>query len=254
MTKRQIAILVYIFLLTTSASAGERWRDYLKNDWQRLGSALDLRTALIAGGWLTGMYLLSDYDESVNNSVKKTMYQGNWQTYFNTIDHLGNVAYTLPVTIGLTSLTLLGNDTKLQDAAFTSTEALVSTGIVVTVIKLIVGRARPESGLGGKYFSSFSGNYSFPSGHAAAAFAIVTPWIYYYPHPATYLLLLFPASTTISRIVLDKHWFTDVLTGSVLGYLIGATLTKWHKDQARKNEFYIPGEKPVMLFNYSIYL
>ena len=247
-------ILIFIVLLPArSVVAGDEWRDYLQNDWQRLGSALNARTALIAGGWLAGMYLLSDYDEQINASAG-ALYRGNWQAYFNTIDHLGNVPYTIPVSVGLTGLTLLGNDKRLQDAAFTSTEALITTGMAVAVIKLIIGRTRPDDGEGSRNFRPFSGNYSFPSGHAATAFALVTPWLYYYPNPFTYLLLVLPASTAISRMVLDRHWFTDVLTGSVMGFLIGSTLARWHKDLARQNEQIAPFHKPVMLFSYSVSL
>lgn len=250
---RNAVFAIIIFLHCRPATASDLWRDYLQNDWQRLGSAMNARTALIAGGWLAGMYLLSGYDEEINGSAG-ALYRGNWQTYFNTIDHLGNVPYTFPVSVGLTSLTLLGNDKRLQDAAFTSTEALIATGMAVGIIKLIVGRTRPDDGQGSRHFRPFSGNFSFPSGHAATAFALVTPWLYYYPNPVTYLLLVLPASTAISRMVLDRHWFTDVLTGSVMGLLIGSTLARWHKDLARQNDQFAPLRKPPMLISYSVSL
>ena len=248
-----LTLALLLLILQRPSDADDRWQNYLSNDWHRLGSDLNIKSALIAGGWITGMYLLSGYDEELNRSVKD-LYVGNWQTYFNAIDHLGNVPYTLPVSVGLTGLTLLGNDTKFQDAAFTSTEALVTTGMIVVMMKYLIGRARPYEGHGAHYFSPFSGLNSFPSGHAATSFALVTPWLHYYPHPATYLLLLLPASTAIARMMLDRHWFTDVLTGSVLGYLVGTTLAKWHMDLAKRNELFLPVEKPQMLFSFSLRL
>jgi membrane-associated phospholipid phosphatase len=52
-------------------------------------------------------------------------------------------------------------------------------------------------------------------------------------------------------MVLNRHWFTDVLTGSVLGALIGYNLAKWHKDLARKNNYYSTQETGL-LFSLSI--
>jgi membrane-associated phospholipid phosphatase len=105
--------------------------------------------------------------------------------------------------------------------------------------KFILGRRRPSANAGPHCFSPFSDpKSSFPSGHASTAFALLTPWVVYYPSPYTYLLLIFPASTAISRMVFNRHWFTDVLTGSVLGFLIGYNLAKWHKDLAKKNNYY----------------
>ncbi len=74
------------------------------------------------------------------------------------------------------------------------------------------------------------------------------------PQPLTYLLLVFPAGTAVSRMVLNRHWFTDVLTGAVLGSVIGITLAKWHKDMASEKGFYDPHETPPTLVSFTIQL
>ena len=197
------------------------------------------------------MYLLSGVDEGLNRDVK-SLYTGNWQTYFNTVDHMGNLPYALAGSAGITGLTMLGDDKKLQDAAFTSLQAVVTSTIFVAAFKLIIGRTRPDAGHGAKHFKPFSDfDPSFPSGHTAIAFALVTPWVYYYPNPLTYALLILPTSTAISRMVLDRHWFTDVLTGAVVGSLVGITLSKWHKQLAREKGFYDPMETPPTLVSFS---
>ena len=234
--------------------ANERWETYLKEDLKQFGRHLNLQTALIAGGWIAGMYLLSEVDTDLNTSVK-SLYHGGWQTYFNSIDYLGYAPYSVPVSLGITGLTLLGKDKKLQDAAFTSSEAAVVSGVIVSFVKLIVGRTRPEARQGPHNFNPFSDfDASFPSGHSSTAFALVTPWIYYYPHPLTYLLLVFPASTAIARMALDRHWFTDVLTGSVLGSLIGVSLAKWHNDLAKEKYYYGPPQPPATVISLSFSL
>ena len=248
---------IIIFLLSimqTNSSADDRWNQYVKNDINQFKQQVNFQTALIAGGWLTGMYLLSAFDEDLNHKVKP-LYSGSWKSYFNTIDYLGYVPYNLPVSIGITALTMIGNDKKLQDAAFTSLQASITSIIFVGATKLILGRTRPDTENGPRNFLPFTDfNSSFPSGHTATAFALVTPWIYYYPHPLTYLLLVFPASTAVSRMVLNRHWFTDVLTGAVLGSVIGITLAKWHKELASERGFYDPLETPPKLVSFTIQL
>jgi membrane-associated phospholipid phosphatase len=233
-----LVLTIVILLIHSSLFAVDRWGEYLKNDFEQIKRNVNVNTLLWTGGWLTGMYLLSNYDEPLNTSVK-SLYTGKWKAYFNTVDHLGNGLYTGPISIGIAGLTLLGNDKKIQDAAFTSAESFFLTGIIMTLSKFIIGRSRPDADKGAHHFSPFSDpTSSFPSGHASTAFALVTPWVVYYPNAFTYLLMIVPASTAIARMALDRHWFTDVLTGSVLGFVIGYNLAKWHKNLAKKNNYY----------------
>jgi undecaprenyl-diphosphatase len=193
------------------------------------------------------MYLLSHFDEDLNVSVN-SIYHGTWKKYFDAIDYFGYVSFTGPISIGIAGMTMLGRDKKLQDAAFSSVEAVVFNTLATTVAKLLIGRDRPDAGAGAHTFAPFTDpDSSFPSGHASTAFAFITPWVVYYPKPYTYLLLIFPASTAISRMVLNRHWFTDVLTGSVLGALIGYNLAKWHKDLALKNNYYSTQETGLLI-------
>ena len=111
--------------------------------------------------------------------------------------------------------------------------------VVIGLTKYIFSRGRPDANKGAHHFSPFSDpKSSFPSGHASTAFALLTPWVVYYPNAFTYLLMIVPASTAIARMVLNRHWFTDVLTGSVLGFVIGYNLAKWHKNLAKQNNYY----------------
>lgn len=124
--------------------------------------------------------------------------------------------------------TLLTRDTKLQDAAFTSLQSLLLAGGMSYSIKYALGRHRPYHGNDPNLYDSFSGNTSFPSGHATAAFAIVTPWVYYYPSPYTYALLGVAGGTAVARVAKEHHWPTDVAAGAALGFLTGRFLANRH--------------------------
>ena len=58
-------------------------------------------------------------------------------------------------------------------------------------------------------------NYSFPSGEASVAAALVTPYVLEYgrEYPATYALLLLPLYVGAGRIKNQAHWQTDVAGG-----------------------------------------
>ena len=62
--------------------------------------------------------------------------------------------------------------------------------------------------------------YSFPSGHSLNAFAIGSVLALSFP-PLAAPLLLVAANVAASRVVLGRHFLSDVLAGSALGALIG---------------------------------
>jgi len=68
-----------------------------------------------------------------------------------------------------------------------------------------------------------AGNYSFPSGEAANAAALVTPYILEYgrEYPWTYGLVLLPLYVGAARVKNQAHWQSDVLVGWTAGGLAG---------------------------------
>jgi len=152
---------------------------------------------------------------------------------------VGNAPYAIPVAAGIAGFTLTGSNQKLQDAAFTSLQAGVVSALITGIGKFVIGRGRPYEKKGPHYFYPFRGlDESFPSGHSSTAFALITPWVYYYPGPLTYFLLALPTGTAIARMIFDQHWATDVLTGSLIGILVGYNLARWHKQLATENNYY----------------
>jgi len=124
--------------------------------------------------------------------------------------------------------TLVTRNERLQDAAFTSLQSLALAGGMSYAIKYSLGRGRPYDGHDASQFAPYSGNTSFPSGHTTAVFALVTPWVYYYPSPVTYGLLAVAGGTAVARVAKQHHWPTDVVAGAALGFLTARFLTKRH--------------------------
>ena len=170
-------------------------------------------------------------DDDVLGEVQNT-FSGE-ELFLDITNELGN-----PLTLGA-PLILFGAATaihnpRLQDASFTSIQSVLYAGFVTRVLKEVIGRYRPEEDRGPKEFEPFSGNGSLPSGHATIAFAILTPWAYYYPHPATFALVALGAGTAVSRMALDRHFATDVIIGGSIGFLMARYLSKRHLNPTNK--------------------
>jgi undecaprenyl-diphosphatase len=100
--------------------------------------------------------------------------------------------------------------------------------LFVTIVKRVIGRARPIVG----EFDPFAyvplgwrADYaSMPSGHAttafAAAFAIAALWPRLAPAMCIYALLI-----AVSRVVVLAHYWSDVVVGGAIGF-IGAFLVR----------------------------
>jgi undecaprenyl-diphosphatase len=101
----------------------------------------------------------------------------------------------------------------------------VLANIVLVLVKGRVRRPRPCD-MGGhgspqptlRYLPS--DRYSFPSGHSLNAFALGSVLALSFP-PLGAALILVASNVAASRVVLGRHFLSDVLAGSALGALIG---------------------------------
>lgn len=102
-------------------------------------------------------------------------------------------------------------------------ESMLLTFVVNHSTKIIAGRARPFLNQGNSDFRFFEMNddyQSFPSGHTAAAFTIATVLSDRINNVfASTALYLLAAGTATQRIIQDRHWFSDVVIGAMVGTL-----------------------------------
>ncbi len=127
---------------------------------------------------------------------------------------------------GLAGSAVLFGDDRLKNTGLISLQSAVASGFGSMALKKVVNRSRPESGDGYSQKNDNSG--SFPSNHSAVVFSLVTPFASEYDAPWLYGVAGLAA---ISRTAEHKHWLSDTVAGSLLGYSIGKFL--W---RAQRNE------------------
>jgi membrane-associated phospholipid phosphatase len=110
---------------------------------------------------------------------------------------------------------------RLPTAALAATAAAAAAEGASVLIKSLTERARPPlADPGIQALVSLPDSTSFPSGHAATAFAAATAVGVFHPKLRTPLLAL-AALVALSRVYLGVHYWSDVLVGSLLGAAIG---------------------------------
>jgi undecaprenyl-diphosphatase len=123
---------------------------------------------------------------------------------------------------------------RLPRAALAASLAAGLGALAATGLKEIVDRARPP--LGGVDVTAVvavPGSASFPSGHAATAFAAATVVAFLHPRlriPAIGIAAL----VALSRVYLGVHYWSDVVVGSALGVVIGLAIALVTRRLARR--------------------
>jgi membrane-associated phospholipid phosphatase len=170
--------------------------------------------------------------------VTDQQYSASLSTNPNTISHYSTVS-----NIGIASLAGAGAGMYLmsfpthnehwRETGFLAGEAAIDSLIPIEVMKYSFARERPYQGNGSGAF--FSGGTSFPSEHAAAAWAIAGAIAHEYPGTLPKLVSYGLASAvSFARVHGRQHFPSDVLVGSVLGYLIAQSVYSRHHDAELK--------------------
>ncbi|MBV9961564.1 MAG: phosphatase PAP2 family protein [Parafilimonas sp.] len=156
------------------------------------------------------------------------------------------------------------NNKKMQTTTLLATQAYITSGLIETILKTISGRQRPsyynpnhpesEPYFHGPFFkkgvdvSGHAINSSFPSGHTTVIFAAATVFAKEYKNTPWVPPLAYGAATLVglSRITENKHWTTDVIVGSTLGYLCGRQVVNNYHRYAKLKA---PNKSGTLSFN-----
>jgi len=151
-----------------------------------------------------------------------------------TVSEFGSPYATFGEAGALYLLGALKHNEHLRETGILGAEAVANASLVAEGLKLATNRERPDDGLGtGRFWPHGTHNYSldssFPSSHAAASWALARVIAAEYPGWLTKLGAYgFATAISASRITGRQHFPSDVVVGSVFGYLIGGYVVRHH--------------------------
>ena len=122
--------------------------------------------------------------------------------------------------------------------------AIAVPSLFATIIKRLIGRARPFVGaeadpfLYGRWV--WRADYaSMPSGHATSAFAAAIAVGLLWPRLRS-LMLIYALIIAVSRVVLDAHYLSDVIAGAFVGSIGALIVRDWF---ARRHLGFVVGRR-----------
>jgi membrane-associated phospholipid phosphatase len=150
----------------------------------------------------------------------------------NRLSNIGAVYTLIPVVAGLYTFGVLDENPKARETAVLGGEALLDSLIVVSVLKPIAGRNRPNAK--DDQGSFFDGGASFPSGHAIETWSLASVISYEYGHTKLVPIIACALAgvVTVSRFSAQQHYASDLVAGAGMGWFIGRYVWKTHQDHA----------------------
>jgi len=170
---------------------------------------------------------------------------GNW---------LGGGETLIVLCVALFLIGYLWKNETWRLAGFDGVVAHAIAGIAVQIPKHVIGRPRPRwtHQQAFEFGPSFQGGLdAFPSGHAAASFAVAAVLARYFPRGAWvwYGMALFVA---MSRVIRGSHFLTDALAGATLGFIVGYVWVRPLKEWKESLLQALPRCLPLVIVVFSI--
>lgn len=162
---------------------------------------------------------------------------------------LGRNYGRLSIISALSGATILGGAVAGSETTarigLRSVESLLLNAALTTVLKIGFGRSRPYTGAPRGHYEPFSygtDEWSFPSGHTSNTFTVATTLVLELGDEAPWLpFLVYPLAgwTGVTRILDEKHYFTDVVAGAALGIFSARVIHRLHESEEAS-----PGREP----------
>ena len=180
-------------------------------------------TWLVPLAGVTAGLFVTDQQQSASLSTNP-----NTISHYKTVSNFG-IASLAGAGAGMYLMSFPTHNEHWRETGFLAGEAAIDSLIPIEVMKYSLGRERPYQGNGSGAF--FQGGTSFPSEHAAAAWAIAGVIAHEYPGTFPKLISYGLASAvSFARVRSLQHFPSDVFVGSVLGYLIAQGVYSRHHD------------------------
>ncbi len=212
-------------------TAPSRWE---KPEWQNFG----LATLAIAG-------TAAIVDRPLRDEMRR---QSGNSRFMRDVERFG-AEYSLGVLGGFYLAGAVGSNDKATAVAQDGLAAsLIASGIVTPVLKYATGRSRPRENLGITHFRPFSGASSFPSGHTTQAFAVASVISVHYDETWVKCSSYTVAGLVgVARSYHDAHFASDVLTGALIGTLVGQSVVAYNQPRRSGKVVLLPEATPGLV-------
>jgi len=183
----------------------------------------DIGTAAVASSvGIAAVGLAATRDKSIQQQFGKR--QGN--AVVKAWDKVGKWAPLAAVGAAGVGMSLADDPVLVNTSIISLQSAGLAAGLSIATKKL-ADRARPEDSGGKTWTAANKQSASFPSNHSAVTMAALTPYAEEYQLPWLYLV---GGVVNAGRVAGSKHWMSDVVAGSLLGYAVGHQLWKGQRD------------------------
>ncbi len=176
-------------------------------------------------------------DRRVGQSITSSP-TGSGYTFSHTVGAYSGTYATLGVPTALYVAGRLSGNERARGAGILGVRAVLNTQLVIQTLKTTFQRPRPTDtdpnlqnhNSDGAFFA---GGSSFPSGHAAGAWAAATVMARQYRDQAWVKFTAYGAASFVAanRITARRHFPADAFLGSVIGHLIGRYVSRKYEER-----------------------
>jgi membrane-associated phospholipid phosphatase len=168
-------------------------------------------------------------DHRTSKLLENSKGQVSWG---NNISKIGATYTLIPLVAGFYGFGVFTDDPKAREVGVLGAEAMVDSLIVVSVLKPIAGRNRPNTVDDKGAF--FDRGASFPSGHAIEVWSLASVISYEYGHTKIVPIVACALAGVVSaaRFTAQQHFASDIVAGGAMGWFIGRYVWKTHQDHA----------------------
>ncbi len=231
--KQLVLLILFAFSITNSYSQTKTDTTWVvkavgHNQWQLFQAPFkSKRNALLSSSAaLVTVGTVFLFDSSIRKELKTfTQNQPSVLEGFKTITHAGGYESIIGITAGSYLYGLIAKNNKWQQTGQLLGVSLVGTSVFTLGSKWIFARERPYVD-GRNYWHFFDINEersSFISGHSSASFTIASIFSLQFNEQKWVKWVAYGSATliSVSRMVIDQHWSSDVIAGAALGYAVG---------------------------------
>lgn len=191
--------------------------------WDDAKSLCTWQNAIVLGAAAGGAVAIrNNFDKRVRYETAEHPLQ--WGQGSVVLRQFGEFAYQVPVIAGVYAVSLWTEDERCHEFSMAVVSAYSLSAATTVAIKGITNTQRPST-------QFENGHYGFPSYHASSTFCIAAVLDEYYGWKAGLPAYVLAGLVGWSRIDQREHDLSDVVFGSILGFVIGKSVAAAHLDR-----------------------